>query len=425
MRRKLIMLFNIYKNDIKKSAKILIRFLFLTVSSIIIGIVTGFVGTAFKLSIRFVTGVRSENSLLILCLPLVGVITCLLYRVCRQERSTGTNLVLESVRTEEKISVFTAPLMFVCTVISHLCGASVGCEGAALQIGGGIGQCAASALKMGQKDIHVMTMCGMSGCFAALFGTPIAAAVFAIEVISVGVMYYSSLVPCVVSSLTAHYIAHSFGVDAEIIKAPICDNYDVLQLLKVALIAIGCAVVSILFCRALRLFSHIASVMKNPIVRSLVMSAVACGFIFLFGADDYAGAGTAVINRALGGSAHPFAFLIKILLTAICVNAGLKGGEIIPSFFIGATFGAVVGPLIGINAGFAAAIGLLGVFCGVTNCPVATLVIAVELFGSSNAVYYMIAIAISYFCSGYYGLYSTQKIVYSKYLPEFINIKAK
>ena len=114
-----------------------------------------------------------------------------------------------------------------------------------------------------------------------------------------------------------------------------------------------------------------------------------------------------------------------MLLTAICVNAGLKGGEIIPSFFIGAAFGAVIGPLIGMDAGFAAAIGLLGVFCGVTNCPVATLVIAVELFGASNTVYYMTAIAISYFCSGYYGLYSTQKIVYSKYLPEFINIKAK
>lgn len=425
MRRKFKLLFNIYISDLKNSVKILKRFVFVLAAALIIGAITGLAGTAFKLCIKYAADFRNNNSFIILFLPAAALFTYALYRIFNQQNSAGTNLVLESVRTQEKISVFTAPLMFVSTVISHLFGASVGCEGAALQIGGGIGQTLARTFKLDQKDAHILTMCGMSGCFAALFGTPVAAAVFVIEVISVGVMYYSALIPCAVSAVTAHMIAHYFGIDSEIIKSPVIINYEPMMFLKVLLLGMGCALVSIIFCRSLRIFSRLSALIKNPYMRAISIGSLGCALIFLFGTDSYAGAGTDVINLALSGTADYSAFIIKILLTSICVSAGLRGGEIIPSFFIGATFGSAFGAFIGVPAGFAAAVGLLGVFCGVTNCPLATLLIALELFGADNSMYFLIAIAVSYFCSGYYGLYSTQKIVYSKYLPEFINIRAK
>ena len=175
----------------------------------------------------------------------------------------------------------------------------------------------------------------------------------------------------------------------------------------------------------LKLFEKNSEKIKNHYLRALIFSSVAVVIIFVFGKESFAGTGMNVINNALSGESEWYFFLIKMLLTSICVSAGLKGGEIVPTFFIGSTFGCVVGALIGIPADFAAAIGLLSVFCGVTNCPLATLLIGFELFGAQNAVYLLLAISVSYYMSGYHGLYNTQRIVYSKYSPEFINIKAK
>ena len=238
-------------------------------------------------------------------------------------------------------------------------------------------------------------------------------------------MYYSALVPCVVSSLTARYIAHIFGYDAEIISVKSVENYQPVLCLQILVLAIACAVISIFFCRLLKFSVKTSKRISNPYIRAIILSCVAVGIIMLTGIGKYSGSGVSAINLALESDADYPAFIIKIVLTCICVGAGLKGGEIVPSFFIGATFGAAYGVLIGMPASFAAAVGMLCVFCGVTNCPLATIIIAMELFGSQNILYFMLAIAVSYFMSGYYGLYSTQRIVYSKYMPEFINVRAK
>lgn len=409
----------------KKKIKTVRRFIVLALLAVLMGGITGIVGTLFKKSIKFVSELRNQNPIIILLLPMAAITICCLYKICKQEKSHGTNIVLESVRSEDSISGFTAPLMFISTIISHMFGASVGCEGAALQIGGGIGENLARMLKINSKSVQIVTMCGMSGCFAALFGAPVAAAVFVIEVISVGVMYYSALVPCFISSVTAHLIAYHFGIESEIKKINLIDNYEVLTLIKVAVLACVGALVSILFCKALKFTGKLAKKIENIYLRALILSSVAVLLIFVFGADKYAGTGMSVINRALSGDVDLFSFAIKIVITSICISAGLKGGEIIPSFFIGATFGCMFGSIIGLPPEFAACIGILSVFCGVTNCPIATFMLSIELFGAGNAMYFFLAIAISYALSGYYGLYSAQKIVYSKYLPEFINIHTK
>ena len=164
---------------------------------------------------------------------------------------------------------------------------------------------------------------------------------------------------------------------------------------------------------------------KNAYIRVVVVSIVLIVAGFILQTTDYYGAGVHVIERAIEGEVFIAAFVIKILFTSLTLGAGFKGGEIIPSFFVGATFGCLMGQLIGLSPSLCAAMGMAAVFCGVTNCPIASLLIGFELFGDEVKLYLILSVAISYMMSGYYGLYSDQKIMYSKSKTEFINTHAK
>ena len=165
-------------------------------------------------------------------------------------------------------------------------------------------------------------------------------------------------------------------------------------------------------------------VLGNVWLRSAVGGAALIGLTLLLG-TDYNGAGMGVIERALAGEADSLAWLWKILFTAITIGCGFKGGEVVPSFFIGATFGCVAGSLLGMPVPLAAAVGLICVFCGAVNCPLASMMLSVELFGAGNLTYFAMACAISFLISGYTGLYKSQRIVYSKMRAEFINVNTR
>ena len=165
--------------------------------------------------------------------------------------------------------------------------------------------------------------------------------------------------------------------------------------------------------------------LKNPYIRIIVSSGIIVLLTILLHTTDYMGAGVPVIENAMKGEVRPEAFVLKIIFTALTIEAGFKGGEIVPSFYVGATFGCLFGQLLGISPSLCAAVGMVAVFCGVTNCPVSSLLIAFELFGYEAVPYFMIAISVSYLMSGYYGLYHDQTIVYSKYKTEYINRKAQ
>ena len=184
---------------------------------------------------------------------------------------------------------------------------------------------------------------------------------------------------------------------------------------------------SIAFCVVMHRGEHyIAKALKNPYLRAAAGGFAIIGLTCLCGTTDYNGAGMELIERAIErGEAEPAAFALKLVFTAVTLGCGFRGGEVVPTFFIGATLGCVLGPLLGIPAGFAAAVGLVALFCGAVNCPVASIVLAVELFGSGGVVYFAVACAISYMLSGYTGLYSSQKIMYSKLRAEFIDIHAR
>ena len=387
----------------------------------LVGGVGGFVGAAFHLGVGYATQLRAGHPWVLYLLPLGGVVIVGLYKLCRLE-GAGTNAVIESVHFGKKVPTLLVPLIFVSTVITHLCGGSAGREGAALQIGGGIGYRAGTLLRLGEKDLPLATLCGMSGVFAALFGTPLTATIFALEVISVGVLYYAGLLPCFTASLTGYYIALVMGVEpTRFTVAMPALEWGTLGL--TALLAVGCALVSILFCRGLHITEHAAARwMKNGFVRAAVGGAVIVLATVLLGTTDYNGAGMDVIERALAGQADSWAWLWKLAFTAVTIGCGFKGGEVVPSFFVGATFGCVFGGLLGLPPAFAAAVGLVAVFCGAVNCPIASVILSVELFGAGGMAYFAAACAISYLLSGYCGLYSSQTILYSKLKAEFINV---
>ncbi len=396
------------------------------VMAMISGLVVGAFATLFAKSMNFVTNLRTQNPYIILALPLAGIVIVGIYRLTNSTDNRGTNLVISSISSQDDIPFKMAPLIFISTVLTHLCGGSAGREGAALQLGGSIGNFIGKIFKIDDNDRKVIIMCGMSAAFSALFGTPMAASIFSIEVVSVGVMYYSALVPCIVASLVASRFASDMSirpVHFTIINKP---EFTLPNAGKTVVLALICAAVSVLFCLAMKYISiTYKKYLKNGYVRVVAASFIIVGLSALLQTTDYLGAGVDVINRAISGEADNFAFLLKILFTALTLGAGFKGGEIVPSFFIGATLGCVFGGLAGLSPSLCAAIGMVSVFCGVTNCPISSLLISFELFGDDVKAYFLIAIAISYMMSGYYSLYHDQKIIYSKSKTKYINIKAK
>lgn len=413
------------KSKFKSAGKYLLTFLKWFVLAAVTGAVGGVVGALFHLSVEYVTGVRKAHSWIVFLLPVGGLVIAGLYKLSGK-KDIGTNEILDAVRSPQGVPALLAPLIFVSTVITHLFGGSAGREGAALQLGGSIAGLIGRIARLDEKDMHIMTMCGMSAVFSALFGTPITAAVFALGVISVGVIYYAGLLPCVVSAFTAYFISILMGAEPVAFTISNIPAFSLKSCLLTALLSAICALLSIGFCLGLhgthKLFEKL---FKNTFLRAAVGGLVIVILSLICRSGDYNGAGMDIVERAIGGNAKPEAFLLKFIFTAVTVGAGYKGGEIVPTFFVGATFGCVVGGLIGLDPGFAAAVGLVTLFCGVVNCPLASIFLSIELFGAQAMPLFALAAAVSYLLSGYYGLYSSQKIVYSKLRAELVNINAK
>lgn len=387
------------------------------------GAVGGLIGAAFHLSVDGANGLRASFPWLLWLLPAIGVLIALIYRYTHLE-SEGTNAVIDSIHLGERIPLALVPVIFASTVLTHLGGGSAGREGAALQIGGSVATFFGKLFRLNEEDRHILTMCGMSGVFAAVFGTPMAACVFAIEVVSVGRFCTSALFPCIVSSASAYALALVMGVAPEHFLVENVPAFDISTMWRVLVIAILCAVASMLFCWAMhsgaKLFKKL---FKNEFLRAAVGGIVVILLTLLVGTRAYNGGGMDVIERIFEeGVVRPEAFLLKIIFTSITIGAGFKGGEIVPTLFIGATLGGTLALLVGLSPAFGAAIGIAALFCGVTNCPIATILLSVELFGGESALFCMIAALVSFLFSGYFSLYSGQQLIYSKLSEKEINV---
>ena len=411
------------RGDTKAGMKANIRyFIKWSALALVLGSVAGAAGTIFSMGVSWATGFRLSHPSMLFFLPVSGLLIVWMYHSFHEEGNRGTNMVIDAISSNERVTPATGPLIFFSTILTHLGGGSSGREGAALQLGGSIGNSFGEWFKLDERDKKIAIMCGMSAVFSALFGTPVAAAIFSLEVVSIGVLYYAALVPCVFSSFLAVGIARAAGLEGEHFPVEMIPALDLKAMGLLVLLGILCAAVSILFCVLLHTAEHAyRKYFPDARVRILAGSFLFIALTLLSGTRDYCGSSMGLIESSIEGSVRYEAFLMKMLFTAVALGAGFKGGEIVPTLCVGAALGCAFGEITGFAPSLCAACGMAALFAGVTNCPITSLVIALELFGYEGMEYFSIIIAVAFALSGYYGLYASQKFVYSKTRTEFIN----
>ena len=385
------------------------------VYAVVVGVVCGTIAAAFGMVIDAATAARQKYDWLVWLMPVAGLAIVGMYHLSGITKPLGTNRVLLAVKEEEGVAIRMAPLIYISSMLTHLTGGSSGREGAALQIGGSVANFIGRQFKLSHLDLRTITMCGMAAGFSGLFGTPLAAGIFAMEIAD-GTLHYAVLLPCMLSSIVARVTAEKFGIQAAAFTVTGYPDLTLHSVLAVLVFGVMCALLSILFVEVLHCIDWTyAQYLKNPYLRIAVAGLIMAAGTTLLGTRDYNGAGTEVIVRALAGEARPEAFLLKILFTALTLEAGFKGGEIVPTFFIGATFGCTFAPLIGLDPSFAAALGMTALFCGVTNCPIASMLLSFELFGGQGLVLFALCCSMSYMLSGHFSLYTAQRLEQDKF----------
>ena len=401
------------------------RFFKWTLLSAAVGGVTGLIGTAFHYALELVTELRVHHPYLIGFLPLAGLLIVGLYHVSGMRNDRGMTTVMRSVRRGEGVPLVTAPLIFISTALTHLFGGSAGREGAALQLGAGVGSKLGRLLGFSAVDLRIMLLCSMSGTFTALFGTPLTAVFFSVEFLSVGVIYYSGIYSCIVSSVVALIVSRLLSVSHAVYRLPELPPLSVTELLGVLALGVLLAVLGILFCVSLHAGEQLSRILFPwRYLRIFLLGSAVVLLTYLVG-TAYNGASVPLLETALAGEANWYDFLLKLLFTVITISAGYRGGEIVPTFCIGATFGVLCAPMLGLSPDFAAALGLVGLFSAVTNAPIASILLAFELFGGQRMVSFSLVAIVGFLFSGNYSLYQGQTFVFSKWLGGFDESEAK
>ena len=397
----------------------------------IIGVSVGFFGASFAHAINFATIFWQNNSYAIYLLPVWGLLIALMYHFIKAENPRGTNWVIDSISSGEEIPVKMAPSIYISSFLTHLGAGSAGREGAALQIGGSIGSFIGRKLKLGsgkfsdRADINIAIMCGMAACFSAVFGTPISASIFSMEIFSVGVMYHAALIPCLFSSYIAVHVAKLMRTPTEKFILKSAPEWNFKLIFFMILLAALSAMVAILFSVSMHESEKFyKKYFKNRYIRIVVAAFLFIILTIISGTRDYNGGGFWLIERSMEGDVKYEAFILKILFTSVILGGGFKGGEIVPTFVIGATFGAAFAKIFGLPFELCTACGMIACFVGVTNCPIASIFMGIEFCGSLGLNYYAIVVGVSFVLSGYYGLYSSQKFAYSKTEARYVGSDA-
>lgn len=378
------------------------------VSAILTGALCGLCGTVFSKSVGFVTEIRTQNSWVLYLLPIGGLLSVGIYKLLRV-KNAGTTTVFDCARNEQSLPSGLPLAVFLGTCISHLFGASAGREGAALQIGGGVANILSKLFKFDEDSRHITVMCGMAALFSAVFGTPLAAWIFVLEVIMTS-LCFSAILPVLLSSAIGFFISQLLNVHPERFNIGDLPQFSINFMWKSAVITTACIIIAFVFCKGLSLGKNLAKkFLKNEYIKIAVGGIVIVILTLLVGNYDYNGGGINIIENVFEGHVKYEAFILKILFTVICVACGYKGGEIIPTLFIGATLGGAVGLLLGMPVSTAAAIGIAVLFVCATKCPIATILLCGEMFGFGCVWFIAPIVIISFVIARYQGLYGSNK----------------
>lgn len=396
-----------------------------------VSIITGSLVALFLWSLDKVTQLRWQNAWLIWLLPLAGVLIYLLYRYLGDRSEGGNNLLMEEIHTPGGgVPARMAPLVLVTTLITHLFGGSAGREGTAVQMGGSISGFFARLLKLPVEDTRIILMTGIAAGFGAVFGTPIAGTVFALEVLAIGSIRYDALLPCLAAAILADITCAAWGIHHTVYHIAALDksantflHINGWLLLKALIAGIAFGLAGYLFASSQLGIKKLAtSFIKQAWLRPVVGALVVIALCVIVDSRDYLGLGVqsqsadgiSIVNAFTTGNIPAWSWLLKLLFTAITLGMGFKGGEVTPLFFIGATLGHTLAIATGAPIDLFAGLGFIAVFAGATNTPLACTLMGVELFGGEHIVYYAIACFTAYYFSGHAGIYTAQRLVVRK-----------
>jgi H+/Cl- antiporter ClcA len=378
------------------------------------------------------TQIRYAQMWLIWLLPIAGIAIYALYHYWGKNSEAGNNLIMDEIHEPGGgIPFRMAPLVLITTVVTHLFGGSAGREGTAVQIGGSIAEYLGKKFGLTWADQRIILMSGMAAGFGAVFGTPVTGAIFALEVLAIGRIKYDALLPCLVASLLAdvtcnafpiHHTGYTIGYSAK--DAVGYFSLDLVLLLKVLLAGACFGLASYVFAE----LSHWLKATSQSLVARkwlipVIGGVLVLGISVMIGSYDYLGLGVSspdpdgvsLVSAFSVGGADPFSWFWKLVLTAITLSLGFKGGEVTPLFFIGATLGNTIAMISGAPVDLFAGLGFIAVFAGATNTPLACTMMGIELFGAENVVYYAVACFVAYYFSGHTGIYQSQRVAVSKF----------
>ena len=391
-----------------------------------VALLAGSASALFLLALDWATQTREAHRWLLWLLPVAGFLVGWLYLKIGQSVEAGNNLLIDEIHDPKQvIPLRMAPLILLSTVISHLFGASVGREGTAVQMGGALADQLTGVFRLRQEDRRILLMAGISAGFASVFGTPLAGAIFGLEVLALGRLRYDALLPCVLAAILADQVCMLWGVHHTHYAAGVIPAVSAWGLGATALAGILFDIISMAFARNTQ---GLSAWMKERVsyapLRPLFGGIALALAIWALDGWRYVGLGLPVISESFQHPVAPWDFLAKAAFTVLSLGTGFKGGEVTPLFYIGATLGNAMAPLLHQPFALFAALGFVAVFAGAANTPLACTLMAIELFGHAIAPYAIVACVVSYLFSGHAGIYKSQRIGHPKHrhMPEGIQL---
>ena len=384
-----------------------------------VAVLAGTASAGFLFALEWATQTRQAHAWLVWLLPVAGFAVGWLYLRYGSAVEGGANLLIDEIHDPKKIiPLRMAPLVLGGTVVSHLFGASVGREGTAVQMGGALADQLTRIFRLNNEDRRIILMAGISAGFASVFGTPLAGALFGLEVLAIGRLRYEAMLPCLAAAVIADQVGLLWGVQHTHYAVPLIPALSAWTLAAMVLAGMLFGVAGNVFAQA----THgLSALMKRWIayapLRPLAGGVLIALAVWLLGTDRYIGLGIPTIADALKEPLPAYDFLGKMAFTIVSLGSGFKGGEVTPLFFIGATLGNALGPLLHQPATLLAAIGFAAVFAGAANTPIASTLMAMELFGAELGVYAAIACVVAYLFSGHAGIYRAQRGGHAKRTP--------
>ena len=403
--------------NLEKLKKIMFMALKWIIICALIGVLSGSASAFFLMSLEWVTQIREHNNWIIWLLPIGGLAIGYGYHYWGQSVVKGNNLLLEEYENPQKIiPLKMAPLVLFGTLITHLFGGSAGREGTAVQMGGAIADQFTKIFQLDNSDRKTLLILGISAGFASIFGTPLAGALFALEVVYFSKINFKGVILSFLAAYIAYFTVEFWQVQHTHYSVPFIPEISFTVLFWVIVVSILFGLAAMLFSRTTHFWGKLFSkTISFPPIRPFIGGFIIALAVYFIGTTKYIGLGIPAIVNSFSDPSAFYDFLLKILFTGFTLGAGFKGGEVTPLFFVGATLGSALSLVIPLPVALLAAMGFVAVFSGATHTPVACTVMGMELFGIDSGLFIGAACLIAYFSSGPVGIYHSQIVKGAKY----------